>query len=77
MSSSQPIIRAKKRTHRVFSQNSPSLPQNSVRLSEFSSPKHQERKRNLNPKVFGPDIFGWGRGLPRELVGAKKFGMSS
>ena len=27
-------------------------------------------------KLFGPDIFGWGGGLPREGVGAKKFGMS-
>ena len=30
MSSSQPIICVPKRTHRVFSQNSPSLPRNSV-----------------------------------------------
>ena len=30
VSSSQPIICVPKRTHRVFSQNSPSLPQNSV-----------------------------------------------
>ena len=28
------------------------------------------------PKLFGPDIFGWGGGLPREWVGAKKFGVS-
>ena len=27
------------------------------------------------PKLFGPDIFQWGRGLPHEGVGAKKFGM--
>ena len=25
---------------------------------------------------IGPDIFRWGGGLPRERVGAKKFGMS-
>ena len=25
---------------------------------------------------LGPDIFRWGRGLPCEGVGAKKFGMS-
>ena len=44
VSSSQPIIRVPKRAHRVFfSQNSPSLPQNSVRLSEFSSPKQYSR----------------------------------
>ena len=27
------------------------------------------------PKFSGPDIFRWGRGLPHEGVGAKKFGM--
>ena len=28
-------------------------------------------------KLFGPNnIFGWDGGLPREGVGAKKFGMS-
>ena len=35
----------------------------------------QARKRNP-PKLLGPDIFWWGGGLPREGVGAKKFGMS-
>ena len=33
-------------------------------------------KKEPKPKLFGPDIFRWGRGLPREGVGAKKFGMS-
>ena len=28
------------------------------------------------PKLLSPDIFRWGRGLPPEGVGAKKFGMS-
>ena len=28
------------------------------------------------PKLFGPDIFQRGRGLPRERVGAKKFDTS-
>ena len=27
-------------------------------------------------RVVGPDVFGWGGGLPREGVGAKKFGRS-
>ena len=27
------------------------------------------------PKLLSPDIFRWGRGLPCEGVGAKKFGM--
>ena len=44
VSSSQPIICVPKRTHRVFSQNSPSLPQNLVRLSEFSSPKQYSKQ---------------------------------
>ena len=34
------------------------------------------KKKEPKPKLFGPDIFGWGGGLPREGVGAKKFGMS-
>ena len=34
------------------------------------------RKKELKPKLFGPDIFQWGRGLPRERVGAKKFDTS-
>ena len=33
-------------------------------------------KKEPKPKLFGPDIFRWGRELPREGVGAKKFGMS-
>ena len=33
-------------------------------------------KKEPKPKLFGPDIFGWGGGLPREGVGAKKFVMS-
>ena len=28
------------------------------------------------PKLLSPDIFWWGGGLPREGVGAKKFGIS-
>ena len=33
-------------------------------------------KEERKPKLLSPDIFRWGRGLPREGVGAKKFGMS-
>ena len=33
-------------------------------------------KKEPKPKLLSPDIFGWGGGLPREWVGAKKFGMS-
>ena len=33
-------------------------------------------KEEHKPKLLIPDIFRWGRGLPCEGVGAKKFGMS-
>ena len=33
-------------------------------------------KKEHEPKLLSPDIFRWGRGLPREGVGAKKFDMS-
>ena len=36
----------------------------------------QARKKEHKPKLFSPDIFQWGRGLPREGVGAKEFDMS-
>ena len=36
----------------------------------------QGRKKEPKPKLFGPDIFRWGRGLPRERVGPKKFDTS-
>ena len=31
-------------------------------------------KKQPKPKLFGPDIFGWGGGLPGERVGTKEFG---
>ena len=34
------------------------------------------KKNEPKPKVLGPDVCRWGGGLPREGVGAKKFGMS-
>ena len=37
----------------------------------------REEKVYNEPKLVGPDIFGWSGGLPRERVGAKKLGMSS
>ena len=36
----------------------------------------QARNKEPKPKLFGPDIFGWSGVLPREGVGAKKFGLS-
>ena len=35
-----------------------------------------QRFSEHKPKLSSPDIFRWGRGLPREGVGAKKFSMS-
>ena len=55
VSSFQPINCVSKRTHRVFSQNSPSLTQNSVRLSEFSPPK--QYSRNSIPPVSCPPLL--------------------
>ena len=34
------------------------------------------KKKEPKPKLFGLDILRWCGGLPRERVGAKKFGMS-
>ena len=34
------------------------------------------KKKEPKPKLLGPDILGWGGGLPREGGGGKKFGMS-
>ena len=35
----------------------------------------QARKEKHKPKLSSPDILRWDRGLPREGLGAKKFGM--
>ena len=36
----------------------------------------QARKKEPKPNLLSPDVFRSGRGLPREGVGAKRFGMS-
>ena len=41
-------------------------PENAI----FSGTKNEHK-----PKLLSPDIFRWGRGLPRARMGAKKFGM--
>ena len=38
--------------------------------------KLRPEEKETKPRLFGPDIFGWGRGLLREGVGAKKFDVS-
>ena len=42
----------------------------------FANPRMWTKKKEPKPKLFGPDIFGMGGGLPREGMGAKKFGIS-
>ena len=51
---------------------------NSLTALQLSRQSHciQARKRNPNLNFFGPDIFQRGGGLPREGVGAERFGMS-
>ena len=46
--------------------------------SVLADPDHllSGKKKKPKPNLFGPDIFRWSGGLPREWVGAKKFGMS-
>ena len=40
------------------------------------TPLSLKEEKEPKPKFLGQDIFGWGGGLPREEVGANKFGMS-
>ena len=49
-----------------------------AQVSQHSSPISLcfRREKEPKPKLFGPDIFGWGGRLAREQVGAKKLGMS-
>ena len=42
----------------------------------FPWEKKSGTKKEHKPKLLSPDIFWWGEGLPRDGVGAKKFGMS-
>ena len=41
-------------------------------LKRFSEHTVSGKKKEPKPKLFGPDIFGWGEGLLRERVGAQK-----
>ena len=47
----------------------------SAAIARFWCAKLRTKKEH-KPKLLSPDIFRWGGGLPREGVGAKKFGMS-
>ena len=52
--------------YKVTGYNSPQA------FSTIFSGTNKEHK----PKLLSPDVFRWGRGLAREGVGVKKFGMS-
>ena len=41
----------------------------------FAAGRLSGMEKEHKPKLLSPDIFRWGRGLPREGVGAKKFDM--
>ena len=43
------------------------------RILPLHSVRHEKRAQ---PKLLSPDISQWGRGLPREGVGAKEFGIA-
>ena len=49
---------------------------NCQKLLESELQLHSGTIKEPKPKLLSPDIFRLGRGLPREGVGAKKFGMS-
>ena len=57
------------------------LPDRGVKIRKefkikFKNLRKSGKKKEPKPKLFGPDILGWGGGLSREGVGAEKFGMS-
>ena len=52
------------------------LSENYSATSVFTRGMLQGWEKEHKPKLLNPDIFRWGRGLPHEGVGAKKFGMS-
>ena len=43
-----------------------------LKTLSFSLIRHEKEHK---PKILSQDIFQWGKGLPREGVAAKKFGM--
>ena len=47
-----------------------------ILVSTYFQEHMLRQEKEHKPKLFGPDFFGWGRALPREGVGAEKFGMS-
>ena len=48
-----------------------SIARNQYDAQSVAKPPCSGKKKEPKPKLFGPDIFGWGGGLPREGVGPK------
>ena len=46
-----------------------------IRPKKFQFMFFLAQRKERKPRLLSPDIFLWGRGLPREGVGATKFGM--
>ena len=46
------------------------------RLHNHRQQRTSGKRQEAKPELSGPDTLWWGRGLPREGVGAKKFGMT-
>ena len=68
--------RPKNSTLKISRRNHPEISlENSPRIISAEGSSFREKKEP-KPKVFDLDIFGWVGVLPREGVGAKKFGMS-
>ena len=61
-------------TRFCHSQTHIAIPRSPTEPRNLETPK-SGTKNEPKPKLLSPDIFRWGRGLPHEGVGAKKFGM--
>ena len=53
-------------------QKKSSKQQNEITKDRSRAAMRFRKKKEPKPKLFGPDIFGWGGGLPREGGGGRK-----
>ena len=58
-----------------YSSRCVSLKESPLKLVPILKRPESGKKEEPKPKLLGPDILWWGGGLPREGVGAEKFGM--
>ena len=68
---SRPFLQAVKSTLSYLKSCNPLGAPHQAPLEKYSK-NSSGKKKEPKPKHFGPGIFGWGAGLPREQVGAKK-----